>query len=443
MKFKLWLIGGGLFLFSASPAVAAVYDVNPQTIGSVLKELQPGDTVNAAAGAYAPFTVSRSGTASAPITVKGSGAVVSGGTIGLTLSGSYLEVSGFEVTAAASHGLLITGKHIKLTDFSVHDNVSENIQSDGNCGKLSSGFGSGLSIKLGSEDVRVSRGTLYHNCGEGMTATRTINTTVTKVTSYDNYSGNFYIDNSKDVTLDGNFSYCTNNTKFYRDSKPARSYMVGEEYYSSWGAQLSNATMINNLALGCRGLGFNGSKVSGGLKGGLIAHNTLWGIVPAGSSAVYFASAPQTSNVRIYNNILNGSISLDSSAGITSGNNLASPTFQTAPAINPDSFQLAANSAGINAGAADLGVTGDYYGNIRDSQPDSGAYEYGVVSGASPSPAAKPGDANGDGQVDGVDYSIWLNHYGQAVSGAASGDFNNDNRVDGVDYVIWLTNYGK
>jgi len=57
-------------------------------------------------------------------------------------------------------------------------------------------------------------------------------------------------------------------------------------------------------------------------------------------------------------------------------------------------------------------------------------------------PVVKAGDANNDGHVDGIDYVIWLNHFGQSVSGVVVGDFNSDNRVDGIDYVIWLNNYG-
>ncbi|MBU3926447.1 MAG: BNR-4 repeat-containing protein [Bacteroidetes bacterium] len=61
-----------------------------------------------------------------------------------------------------------------------------------------------------------------------------------------------------------------------------------------------------------------------------------------------------------------------------------------------------------------------------------------------PSPSYKPGDANGDTKVDGVDYVIWLNHYGQTISGGvAVGDFNKSGKIDGVDYVIWLNNFGK
>jgi endoglucanase len=54
------------------------------------------------------------------------------------------------------------------------------------------------------------------------------------------------------------------------------------------------------------------------------------------------------------------------------------------------------------------------------------------------------GDANNDGKVDNVDYSIWFLYYGKSVSnGNLSGDFNNDGITDGIDYLIWLTNFGK
>lgn len=61
-----------------------------------------------------------------------------------------------------------------------------------------------------------------------------------------------------------------------------------------------------------------------------------------------------------------------------------------------------------------------------------------------PTLPSKNGDANGDGRVDGIDYVIWLNHYGQNVSGGVSqGDFDRNGKVDGIDYVVWLNNFGK
>jgi len=73
-----------------------------------------------------------------------------------------------------------------------------------------------------------------------------------------------------------------------------------------------------------------------------------------------------------------------------------------------------------------------------------------AASGNSPSTtptptstAAKPGDANGDGKVDFIDYAIWRLHFGQTTAnGAVDGDFNNSNYVDFVDYAIWRLNFG-
>jgi hypothetical protein len=63
---------------------------------------------------------------------------------------------------------------------------------------------------------------------------------------------------------------------------------------------------------------------------------------------------------------------------------------------------------------------------------------------ATPTVTAKPGDANGDNKVDGIDYITWLTNYNTTTtSGASKGDFNKDGKVDGIDYITWLTNYGS
>ena len=61
-----------------------------------------------------------------------------------------------------------------------------------------------------------------------------------------------------------------------------------------------------------------------------------------------------------------------------------------------------------------------------------------------PSGTGKPGDANNDSKVDGLDYIVWLNKYNQTVTGGpANGDFDANGKVDGLDYIIWLNNYNK
>ncbi len=56
--------------------------------------------------------------------------------------------------------------------------------------------------------------------------------------------------------------------------------------------------------------------------------------------------------------------------------------------------------------------------------------------------ALAPGDFNGDGKVDGVDFLNWQSHY-PTSSGATCdhGDANGDGKVDGVDFLVWQSHY--
>jgi|SRR3989344_5834367 len=55
-----------------------------------------------------------------------------------------------------------------------------------------------------------------------------------------------------------------------------------------------------------------------------------------------------------------------------------------------------------------------------------------------------PGDANGDGKVDLIDYVAFYNNYGRTTqNGAQDADFNFDTKVDLIDYVVWWANYGR
>ena len=54
--------------------------------------------------------------------------------------------------------------------------------------------------------------------------------------------------------------------------------------------------------------------------------------------------------------------------------------------------------------------------------------------------ATLPGDYNGDGVVDGADYDVWAESYGDIESLVADG--NADGVVDSADYTIWRDNVG-
>jgi len=102
-------------------------------------------------------------------------------------------------------------------------------------------------------------------------------------------------------------------------------------------------------------------------------------------------------------------------------------------------YQLQDNSPCIDQGI-DLGVTLDFDGTTR---PQGDACDMGAYENVAGSSIAVPGDFNQDHLVDGLDYVIWLTHYGEVVMPHTSGDGNGDGKVDGVDYVTWLVNYNS
>ena len=118
-----------------------------------------------------------------------------------------------------------------------------------------------------------------------------------------------------------------------------------------------------------------------------------------------------------------------------------------------ENFHLTSVSPAIDNGANTLSPQSqltDFDGVVRPQGAgyDIGAYEYTGVQNtptatptSTPTPTPKPGDANGDGKVDETDYSIWLSHFGQVITGVTNGDFNGDGHADGIDYTIWLNNY--
>lgn len=52
----------------------------------------------------------------------------------------------------------------------------------------------------------------------------------------------------------------------------------------------------------------------------------------------------------------------------------------------------------------------------------------------------KPGDANGDGLVDGADYTRWADHFLQPATWR-NGNFTFDAIVDGADYTVWADHF--
>jgi hypothetical protein len=61
------------------------------------------------------------------------------------------------------------------------------------------------------------------------------------------------------------------------------------------------------------------------------------------------------------------------------------------------------------------------------------------MDSTSPTLAQYAINGNSTGDVDGADFNVWQQNYGQT---AATGDFDGDGDVDGSDYVIWRRTVG-
>ncbi len=155
-------------------------DTNPgtatlpfKTFSKAVPFLTAGSTLQVMAGTYTEtLTLSTSGTASAPITVIGNGAIVNmqgSKANGIVVSGSYVNLSGFEAMGATDFGILVTGRNVIVENNIVHDNVTRN--GVGTCG-LSTTWGSALKVKVGGENTTIRNNTVYDNCGEGIAVTR-------------------------------------------------------------------------------------------------------------------------------------------------------------------------------------------------------------------------------------------------------------------------------
>jgi|GEM_PF-6408518 len=454
-----------------------------KTFTKAVSVLSVGDTLYISAGTYTtPLIINKSGTAGSPIKVKsqGNGSVIIDvnrtTNTSITISGSYVEVIGpgikaagskwagvdvtgqyvtidsLDVTTARSHGIIVKGAYDTIKNSNIYENVQEN-----NPVLVSNQWGSGLKVERGATNTLLEGNNVYQNYGEGIAITMGKTALVRNNKAYDNYSANFYIDNSSNVTINGNLGYCTGNPLFARNGSPASAFLIGEEagspWYDGWGPQLINLTITNNISNGCSYFGYWGSDqpTNGGLKGAIIANNTVLNVYN-GKSAFYIGSSPANSNIKIINNIATGAIS--NGTGITVSNNVFSVSFATTPnPSNPTTFTPATTATNIIDKATANGLTSDYFGRARPSgsAPDIGAIEVGssstVIASSTPiaTPTRKIGDANGDNLINEPDFSIWKNSYLVKPSSMGSdfGDFDNNNLVDGVDYMLWVNNYGK
>lgn len=309
-----------------------------KTFAKAVSVLLPGDTLQVMPGTYyEPLILSKSGTAAAPITVIGNGAILDMKGVkqtGMKVSGSYLNVSSFEVTGATDAGIGIPGKYVTVRNNILHDNVTDN--GIGTCGSGGS-WSSALKVGVGGQNIILEGNTVYNNCGEGIAVTRGVSVLVRNNTVYDNFAPNIYVDNSPYTTVENNLIYCTG-ARLRLDGKRPTALGLGEEEYSGWGAQMHDVLVIGNTIRDCgKGIGAFDSEVGGTLTNVTITKN----YIPSGQGrAISFTNELNRNVVISYNTLFNEPW-LQNPAGITLIENTiigsASPT--ATRVVSPTSTQ--------------------------------------------------------------------------------------------------------
>ena len=404
-------------------------DSNPGTASAPFRTfakanslLIAGNTLYIYAGLYSePLRISKSGTSSAWITVK----PVSGNVVidvrnltnpAANISGSYVAVSNLEIRGSNEVCVRLAGKYVKASGLIVHEcrthgilASNQNIEITGNTvyraslsnqlRNLASGWGSGIKVGLGGDNILINNNKVYNNYGEGIAATRASNVTIRGNNVYDNFSVNLYVDNSLSILVEKNFVTCHPNSGFERNGNPAAGISLAEEFYTGWGARLDRVTIKNNIVSFCKhGIRYNGaddSLTGGGLKNSTIAYNTLYGSTNSAIGVVYESAQGgsliadnivwQAQNVLTY---------IDSPTGLTFKNNqwkvlppsavrgqgdrIGDPKFALAPGYTPESYRPGSTSPAL-AGAVDVGIPHDYFTRPRGPAFDMGAIQ--ITSG--------------------------------------------------------------
>ena len=300
-----------------------------QTFTQAVSVLSAGDTLQVMPGTYyETMKLTMSGTAARPINVAGNGAVLAlQGSLafGIKISGSYINVSNFEVTGATEAGIAISGRYVTVANNILHDNVTEN--GIGKCGTARSWL-SALKVGIGGQHITIENNIVYNNCGEGIAITRGNYVTVRNNTVYDNFAPNIYIDNSPYTIVQDNRVYCTG-ARLRRDGTRPTGIGLGEEYYDGWGAQMHDILVSGNSIKDCgKGIGAFKSEVGGTLTNVTITKND----VPNGMSRSISLTNASNKNVVIsFNNLFNEPYLTDSVGVSLIGNTITRPTSSVPP----------------------------------------------------------------------------------------------------------------
>lgn len=400
-----------------------------KTLAKAVSMLKPGDVMNVSGNFTTGLVASKSGESGNLISIVGNNATITtNDRNGITISGNYVRVSGFKVSGGVSFGIFASSKNLEIVNNEIFHNVTENNGGGTTC-TGSGSWGSGLKVGVGGENILIKGNKVYENCGEGIAVTRGIKVMVENNIVRDNFSVNIYLDNSPYSEALNNDVSCTG--IYLRSGNRMTGIAVAEEDYSGWGAQRHDNKVIGNIVNGCyRGITSWAPEVSTGkFIRGEISNNTVLG---GQNGSIVIDSVNE--NVLVSNNKIYTEMRIKNMSGVTLDNNVVGGV------VGPTrSFTTVPTPTRINTPTT-----------AKTSTPTK-------TPTMVPSPTKavrncveqrKIADANCDGEVDILDYSVWYKQFydggkGDVVKSNWEADFTGisgtpDGKVDVYDYSMWL-----
>ncbi len=392
-------------------------------------------------------------------------------TNGLTVSENGAIVENANITnGSGGVCLIITGDNVTIRNVKVHDCQDHGVMFKGTNGgiienseiwraamrnppnSVQSGWPSLMKVQSIDEtstglaqNIIIRNNYIHEGYGECM-GLRGSHILVTGNHIKDCYSIGIY-SNSDNTTVENNFVECTGNPEFNRSGEPMVGIGFAEESFSNWGAHGHDTQkVVNNIVTGCKyGVRYGSSTNGKGLSNSIIAFNTLNKTTNTPISISYYSS--QTNDL-IENNI--ASAVTANSAGMTIIGNLAH-TFTNSSV--PTDFILSSPLPALGT----YTISTDFFNHNRISPADTGAIEYGSstitvtpvpTSFHTPTPVSgqKPGDVDGNGSVNILDFQLLSNTFGK-TSGQAGydvrADFDGSNTITILDFQILSNNFGR
>jgi hypothetical protein len=268
---------GAVYYVSQTGSGTTCSSTSPCSLSTGLSKVQAGDTLTIQGTLTDAVTISKNGTSTARINITG-GKIAASQSVAeaLLVTGSFLNVSNLDVSGGLSFGLRVKGHDITLANVSVHDSVWENRIGSACRTDMTSGWGRGLTFAPSTYNIEVSGGSVYNNCGEGVSFTQNNSSYMHGTRIYDNFSRNVYIGNSTGTTIESITSYYSN-PNFYRNGKPGRCLGLAIETtnYSTYGNMMRDATIRGNQFSDCQGINFYAEVANQYPTNVLVENNTF------------------------------------------------------------------------------------------------------------------------------------------------------------------------